>query len=229
VPSVFQEFEPEDFDDEFLKNYTVVLVDIPFSGGGHLWQLYTVFIDDGKINFLVEIIHLNPNLNVHNLIFFVVISNDILDRYEIGEARVFRKYECWGVGMLGNPYQPSKNACLQGHFCWPDKGLKLRPKGRNQTPSVFGNPGLALGFKTLYNTSVPIETCRDWLDKFRPNSIPHRVSTSFVVYEGGQPAFRPPYPISPDNYITTDGGIIFPEYGFFRLSDVPGYRSRMLI
>ena len=105
----------------FLYPSDILLMDEPFKG-----------LDSDTKDNVIEVFFRLWEEGKRTVLF---VTHDRLEAYRLG-------------GVL---YQPSKNACLQGHFCDHDKGLKPRPKGRNQTPPVFGVQGSALGFKTLYN------------------------------------------------------------------------------
>jgi len=112
-PSVFEEFEAEDFEGDFFENYTIIIISLNI---GHIWdrrsrdlQLYTVFIEDGKINFLVEQVAESPMMQFQVVTFFVIISNDILDRYELGEVRIFPTYQSWTGGYWEDAIFVGKN------------------------------------------------------------------------------------------------------------------------
>ena len=98
-PSVLEEFALEEFTDVFFESNTLVLV--PFQWG-HLLRdnlrFYTVFIEKGALNFLIEIP--DPDWGgdraVDHRIFAVIIPNQEIGKYKMGESRVFRAYELHG-------------------------------------------------------------------------------------------------------------------------------------
>jgi len=95
-PSVLENFELEDFTEEFFENNTLILV--PFYYGYLLHDyldFYTVFVDDGKINFLIEVTDSYGvgERAVDFRLFVVIIPNKIFNKYEIGQVTTFTTYD----------------------------------------------------------------------------------------------------------------------------------------
>jgi len=95
-PSVLEDFDLTDFTADFFESNTLILV--PFGWGHSLLdnlRFYTVFFENGKLNFLIEI----PNPDTGGdcafdyRIFAVIIPNQVLSKYEIGGSKVFKAYE----------------------------------------------------------------------------------------------------------------------------------------
>ena len=101
-PSVLEEFVLEEFTEDFFESNTLVLV--PFlwphllHDGNDNLSFYTVFVENGILNFLIEIP--NPDWGgdaaIDERIFAVIIPNQIINKYEIGGSRVFEAYEYHG-------------------------------------------------------------------------------------------------------------------------------------
>ena len=95
-PSVLEEFVLEEFTETFFENNTLILV--PFVWSGQLVEyldFYTVFVENGKLNFLVEVTHPYgaADAAIDSRLFVIVIPNEIFGKYEIGEMIVFWTYD----------------------------------------------------------------------------------------------------------------------------------------
>ena len=107
-PSPIEEFTPEDFDEEFFENYTLILVQI-FSIINPLYdyEFYTVFVENEELIFLIEFT--TPHLiysGTHRAFYFaIIVSNDILSNYTIGNGRVFITYDV----LYFDTFPPPKN------------------------------------------------------------------------------------------------------------------------
>jgi len=110
-PSVLEEFEIGDFTEEFFEEYTLILV--PFVWRGLLenyLDFYTAFIDDGKLNFLIEVTHPTGRLDLEldRRVFAVIVSKRLLKQYEIGEKTVFETYDFRGWSPFPEYHEPPK-------------------------------------------------------------------------------------------------------------------------
>ena len=114
-PSVLEEFVLEEFSEAFFENNTLILV--PFEWHGMLNEyldFYTVFAENGKLNFLIEVTHPTGFLDalVDRRIFAIVILNEILGKYEVGEMIVFETYDFSVVDWFGNPIEKNPREWL---------------------------------------------------------------------------------------------------------------------
>ena len=104
-PSVLENFELSDFTEEFFEDNTLFLV--PLNHGYLLYdyvEFYAVSTKNGKLNFLVEVT--DPlgggDEAIDMRVFVVCISNELLEKYEIGERIKFNTYDY----SAGNLYTP---------------------------------------------------------------------------------------------------------------------------
>jgi len=106
-PSVMEEFALEDFTEEFFKSNTLILV--PFEWGHILLsyirdnlRFYTVYVENGKLNFLIELPYPDTggDRGIDMRIFAVIIPNRVIRRYEIGGSIVFKAYEYNNAGDM---------------------------------------------------------------------------------------------------------------------------------
>jgi len=100
-PPKLESFEIGYFTEDFFENYTLIL--IPFSYmvdvRGYVF-VYTVFAEDGEINFVVEVARLGSDRALTNYLFAVIIPNEILAKYEIGDSKIFHTYTDLGGGEI---------------------------------------------------------------------------------------------------------------------------------
>jgi len=88
-----EEFQKEYFTESFFEQYTLVLVPFvhPTCVCDHV-IFHTTFIENGKINFLIEVTKIGSDRKVTNYTFAVIIPNEILKEYEIGATEIFHTY-----------------------------------------------------------------------------------------------------------------------------------------
>ena len=87
-PSPVENFTIDDFNDEFFENYSLVMVGFSFPAGGIKVEFYTVFLENGYINFLINIyVHQIGNQGGWSSAYAVILSNETLANYAIGEVR----------------------------------------------------------------------------------------------------------------------------------------------
>jgi len=92
-PSVVEEFAIEDFDKDFFENY--VLIRVMLSIGSIIYgNFYTVYVQDGKLNFLFEVTELTGATALGGLVAYIIIPRRIFERYEIGTVEWFFIYNC---------------------------------------------------------------------------------------------------------------------------------------
>ena len=94
-PSVLEEFEVDEFTDEFFEENTLFLVPFEWSHVvAEYVEFYTVFVKDGKLNFLIEVTYPPgpESFSGDYLLFAVTVPNAVLNRCEFGELFVFETY-----------------------------------------------------------------------------------------------------------------------------------------
>ena len=112
-PSVMEEFTLEDFTEEFFKSNTLILVPYRFANTFPLFRFYTVFTENGKLNFLMEIPDLNTfhERSLDYRIFAVVLPNQVFSKYEIGESIVFFGSEHLDLEVFNGKGYYTENCC----------------------------------------------------------------------------------------------------------------------
>ena len=92
-PASVKDFVIEDFDADFFEYYTLVMVS--FSIGTYMSGvfLYAVYIENGRLNILLEITGLSPDAVVSSAGFVVLIPNETIAKYELGIVRGFHIYD----------------------------------------------------------------------------------------------------------------------------------------
>ena len=104
-PSVLEEFALEDFTADFFENNTLILVPFEWSSLlGKYLDFYTVFVENGKLNFLIEVTFPGGISEdaIDSRVFAVIIPNQVFSKYEIGESIVFETYEIRWNANTGN-------------------------------------------------------------------------------------------------------------------------------
>jgi len=144
-PSVLEEFVLEEFTEDFFESNTLVLV--PF-----LWphllrdnlSFYTVFAENGTLNFLIEIP--NPDKGGDRTfdyrIFAVIIPNQVLSKYEMGESIVFKAYEFHDT--VDGEMHFTKNSRE-----WLEEVEKNSVKHRVSYTTIRGLKELGVGFRKM--------------------------------------------------------------------------------
>jgi len=94
-PSVLGEFCVDDFDEEFFESYTLVIVPVfyPVCVYGFI-EFYTIFVEGDELIFLAEnTFNYGANcLASSHYSFVAIISNDILNVFNIGKIKMFYTY-----------------------------------------------------------------------------------------------------------------------------------------
>ena len=105
-PSVLEEFDLEEFTEAFFENNTLILVPLewPHVLSDYL-HFYTVFAENGKLNFLIEVTHPygGGDAAIDYRVFAIVIPNEIFGKHEIGKMIVFETYDFSVRDLHGNP------------------------------------------------------------------------------------------------------------------------------
>ncbi len=104
-PSVLEDFNLDEFTEAFFENYTLILV--PFEWHYLLYgnlDFYTVFVDNGKLNFLIEVTcpHGGGDEAIDMRMFAVVVPKTIFNNYELGESKIFEAYDFSGAEPAEN-------------------------------------------------------------------------------------------------------------------------------
>jgi hypothetical protein len=99
-PSIVEEFGIEDFNEEFFESYTLITLSFTFGSTfpAHKLNFYTIFIERGRVNFLMELNTGATGVPLGEAVpdsrrFAVIIPNKVLEKYEIGSARMFLTYD----------------------------------------------------------------------------------------------------------------------------------------
>ncbi|MCL2797653.1 MAG: hypothetical protein FWD58_06340 [Firmicutes bacterium] len=131
-PSVLEDFKPEDFDAEFFKHNTLILV--PFEWPHLLYDnlnFYTAYVQDGKLNFLIDIPKpdFGGDAAIDSRLFAVVIPNEVFGQYELGTAWDFSRHADFKPGfdveafylMVENNSVPHRVGYLAANYTPADK------------------------------------------------------------------------------------------------------------
>jgi len=110
-PSILEDFDLAEFTEAFFENNTLILVPFEWSGQlGEYLDFYTVFAENGKLNFLVEVTHPYgaTDAGFDFRLFVIVIPNEIFGKYEIGEMIVFETYDFSSLDWSRDPIVEKK-------------------------------------------------------------------------------------------------------------------------
>ena len=107
-PSPMEEFTIGDFGEDFFENYTLIFVPFiwPSMVRGYV-DFYTAYIEDGKINFLIEVRSLSGDAALTFYVFTVVFPNETLLTYTIGQSSIFQRYS--RPNPLPSQWEPIEN------------------------------------------------------------------------------------------------------------------------
>jgi len=85
------------FNDEFFAKYTLILVPVWSPIYFHYWavEVYTVFAEEGKLNFIIEVTEMGTNAAASYHALAVIIPNEVFGGYEIGRSQGFLRYDWW--------------------------------------------------------------------------------------------------------------------------------------
>jgi len=121
-PSPIVDFAVEDFDEKFFNEFTLIIVPYQFGTVVEGIYLYTVYIDNGNLNFLFEFTTIRGDRARTSGEVIVILPNEILSKYEIGVVEQF--------------YIISDNSCSS--FNADSEGLLVR-KDRNWLRDIRQN------------------------------------------------------------------------------------------
>ncbi len=104
-PSELEDFKLADFSDSFFEDNALIIV--PFENGYLMHDnidFYTVFVKDGKLNFVIELTHSFDCVEfaMDRRVFGVWVSKEVLEKYEIGKKIVFYTYD---FKARNNPFE----------------------------------------------------------------------------------------------------------------------------